>query len=168
MEFCSRLATAPLRSFALHSVLTGLLFLSAALPAGATVYDLCATLDGAQVVPPVVTAGTGAGVMTYDDATNELCVTLAVSNLNAAATNCHVHGPAAEGSNAGVQVPLPLPDFANFCATITEAQELDLLGGLYYINVHTSSSPGGEIRGQIGNCAVATEEASWSILKSVY
>ena len=34
-------------------------------------------------------------------------------------------------------------------ATLTDAQEADLVGGKYYVNVHTAANPGGEIRGQV-------------------
>jgi hypothetical protein len=34
-------------------------------------------------------------------------------------------------------------------ATITDAQETDLLAGLWYVNIHTTTSGGGEIRGQV-------------------
>ncbi len=34
-------------------------------------------------------------------------------------------------------------------ATITDLQEADLIAGDWYVNVHSSNSPGGEIRGQV-------------------
>jgi hypothetical protein len=33
--------------------------------------------------------------------------------------------------------------------TITDAQETQLLDGLWYVNVHSTANPGGEIRGQV-------------------
>jgi hypothetical protein len=33
--------------------------------------------------------------------------------------------------------------------TLTDAQAADLLAGRYYVNIHSSSHPSGEIRGQI-------------------
>jgi hypothetical protein len=38
---------------------------------------------------------------------------------------------------------------------LTPAQRDELLGGLYYVNIHTAAFPGGEIRGQIGNASAA-------------
>jgi len=37
----------------------------------------------------------------------------------------------------------------NGSATVSEQQATDILGGRYYINVHTPNNPGGEIRGQV-------------------
>ena len=34
-------------------------------------------------------------------------------------------------------------------ATLTEAQAADLLAGRWYVNIHTASYPGGELRGQV-------------------
>ncbi len=117
-------------------------------------YSLYATLDGSQV--PTISPGTGTGLMTYDDATNQLNWNTSFSGLLAGATAAHFHGPAAPNTNAGVQVTIPLGGFMNMtsgtligAATITEAQETQLLSDLWYINIHTSSYPGGEIRGQV-------------------
>ena len=32
---------------------------------------------------------------------------------------------------------------------LTDTQETELLTGLWYVNIHTTTSPGGEIRGQL-------------------
>jgi hypothetical protein len=48
-------------------------------------------------------------------------------------------------------------------ATITDTQEADLLAGLWYVNIHTTTSSGGEIRGQVAATAVP-EPASLALL----
>lgn len=108
------------------------------------------TLSGAQEVPPVVTSATGRVDATYDKQTRKLSYTVVYSGLSAPATAGHFHGPAAMGQNAGVVVPFPnatSPIRAE--ATLTEAQAADLLAGRWYANIHTSTHPGGELRGQV-------------------
>jgi hypothetical protein len=65
----------------------------------------------------------------------------------------HFHGPAAPGVNAGVQVNIGSISGLNSAsigsATITALQTASFLDNLWYINIHTSQFPGGEIRGQV-------------------
>ncbi len=76
------------------------------------------------------------------------------SDLSSTATMAHIHGPAPTGKNAGVEVWLskqgqPATSPIKGEATLTPAQAQQLMAGDTYINVHTQSHPGGEIRGQI-------------------
>ncbi len=122
----------------------------------------------------------GAGI-TYDNVTNVLTVNVAwglangFSNLTGNATAGHIHGPtAASGVGAFTQNPGVLfgldsgPTWNNSATgggvtgrtiTLTETQEADLLAGRYYINVHTSTNGGGEIRGNL-----VVPETSTSVL----
>lgn len=135
----------------------------------AAIIPLSATLDGAQEVPANTSPGTGVGSITYDDATNQLNWQITFSGLTAGATGAHFHGPAAPGVNGGVQLAIPLGLFAgqtagnvSGTATITETQEGQLLAELWYINIHTSAFPGGEIRGQVLDAApVPVPAAAW-------
>ncbi len=111
-------------------------------------------LTGAQQVPPVTTSGTGTANMAYDPATRVLTWSVAFSGLSSAATMAHIHGPAAQGKNAGVEIWLSKKGAAlsspfSGSATLTEAQATQLKAGEMYINVHTKDHPTGEIRGQI-------------------
>jgi len=140
--------------------------LFAATSASATSYSLTALLDGAQETPPVITLGTGSLTGTYDDVTNALSWSGSFSSLNSGTTNAHFHGPAAPGVGpAGVQVgmtsstgdvfPLGVTSGSfSGTATITDTQEAQLLAGLWYANIHTTTSTGGEIRGQVYATAV--------------
>lgn len=132
----------------------------------AAIIPLSATLDSAQEVPPNASPGTGVGVLAYNDVSNQLNWNITFAGLTAGATAAHFHGPAAPGVNAGVQVSIPLGLFAGLTsgnlvgmATITETQESQLLSELWYINIHTSAFPGGEIRGQVN--AVPVPAALW-------
>ena len=117
-----------------------------------TMYNISATMTGAQEVSPVTTNGTGTTTGTYDASTNTLTYNVSWSNLSGNATVAHFHGPAAVGTNASVVVPFTFTagsTSASGTATLTDAQESDLLNGLWYANVHTQAHGGGEIRGQV-------------------
>jgi len=120
--------------------------------AGTGMVSFNAALTGTQCVPSVDTQGLGAGVMTYDPATKELRWTIAYDRLSSPATAAHFHGPADPASNAGVAVPIAGPGMTGpitGSATLSEAQAAELLAGLWYVNVHSATYPGGEIRGQV-------------------
>ena len=110
----------------------------------ASAEKLKATLDGKSEVPATTSSGTGT-------ASKKLSWTVTYSGLSGPATAAHFHGPAEVGKNAGVAVAIPNAAASPVKgeATLTEAQAADLLGGKYYINIHTAANPGGEIRGQV-------------------
>lgn len=112
---------------------------------------LKATLDGKAEVPPTASSATGTADLNYDAASKKLSWTVTYSGLSGPATAAHFHGPAEPGKNAGVAVPIPNAASSPVKgeATLTDAQAADLLGGKYYINIHTAANPGGEIRGQV-------------------
>jgi CHRD domain len=127
-------------------------------------YSLYASLDGSQA--STASLGIGTGMMTYDDVANQLNWNITFSGLLAGTTVSHFHGPAAPGVNAGVQVTIPLGTSFGATsgtligmATLTATQETQLLSDLWYINIHTSLYPGGEIRGQVQ--VVPLPAAAW-------
>ena len=105
------------------------------------------------------------GGISYDDVTNALTINVGwgsgngFTDLSSSVTAAHVHGPADINSNAGVQFSLSGGGFslntsasagsATGTTTLTAGQETDLLAGNYYINIHTSTNSGGEIRGNL-------------------
>jgi len=111
-------------------------------------------LSGAQQVPPVETSGSGTADLTYDPATRMLTWNITYSGLSAPATMAHFHGPAAAGANGPVTVWLsnkgsPAESPIKGEATLTPEQAAQFTAGQWYINVHTSAHPAGEIRGQV-------------------
>jgi len=117
-----------------------------------TMYNISATLNGAQESPAVTTNGTGTVTGTYDKNTKTLSYTVNWTNLSGNATIAHFHGPAAPGTNASIVVPFSFTAGATSATgttTLTDQQESDLLNGLWYANVHTQAHGGGEIRGQV-------------------
>jgi len=121
----------------------------------ATVFSCSSTLDGNQEVLPTTSPGTGTMIGTFDDTINLLSWNISWLNLFLPTTelSMHFHGPAPAGINAGIQVTIEAnpgfisPSIGN--TLITPLQESDLLAGLWYINLHTTVEPGGEIRGQV-------------------
>jgi hypothetical protein len=139
--------TAMLRNLLLGTVLA----IGFATAASAATMQFTAALDGKSEVPPKTGSGFGNVLATLDTNTKTLSYTLTFQGLSGPATAAHFHGPAAEGANAGVAVPIAKdpasPVTGN--ATLTDAQMADLEAGKWYANVHTAANPGGEIRGQM-------------------
>lgn len=120
------------------------------------------TLSGANEVPPVTSSGTGTFRATAS--ANSLAYTLSASGTGTGITLAHIHsGPA--GANGPVVANIYLGGGSgvaslNQSGVITQA---DLVGpmagdmaafmsalraGTLYVNVHTVSNPGGELRAQ--------------------
>lgn len=136
------------------SIVALLLGVVLAVPVGATVFNFQAVIDGAQANAGAGTGSpaTGSATVLFDDVTNLLSWNISWSGLLGTLSVAHFHGPAPAGVSAGVQVnflgiaPGP-PSIGS--TTITPAQGTDLVNGLWYINIHSSAFPPGEIRGQV-------------------
>ena len=116
-------------------------------------HNLTSIFSGANEVPPVTTSGNGALIFMFDPMTNRLMYHGAVSGLNSNVTAAHIH-TGTVGTNGGVLYPLSYITTTNGATfsgvvTVTQAQVNALLSSGLYANVHTTSSPGGEVRGQI-------------------
>ena len=137
--------------------------------ADATIWNINQSISGTQEVPPVVTSGSGTVVGTYNDVTKQLSVTINFSSLTGTTSAGHYHGPALPGANAGVKIAfsnLPLGVTSGSFSpvhTLTTPQEAELLAGLWYINIHTSFRPGGEIRGQLNPVAPKSLDLTYLI-----
>lgn len=121
----------------------------------ATVYTLDLALYGQNEVPPNPSPATGMLTGSYDDATNVLSFNLMFNGLVGLTTASHFHGPAAAGVNGPVVIPLvgfpagvTSGSYSN-SYVLTPGQESDLLCGMWYINIHSTVYPGGEIRSQV-------------------
>jgi len=64
-------------------------------------------------------------------------------------TIAHFHGPAVPGVGAGVTVGTGNGNPVAGSATISPGEGADLLAELWYLNIHSSSCGGGELRGQV-------------------
>ena len=124
----------------------------ASIAAQAATIALTADLKASSEVPAKVSDGAGTLTATLNTDTNELTYHVEFSGLTGPAAAAHFHGPAAPGANAGPQVAVkttPIVSPIDGTATLTPAQEKDLLAGKWYFNIHTAANPGGEIRGQV-------------------
>lgn len=164
-----------------HSIaatLLGLTLASAAL--AQTVYTTVMT--GGNEVPPVATAATGTATVVLNAAQTQLSISCSFQNLVGTYTASHIHGPANVGVNAGVKwgfVGAPAGwifananhdgTLTNFLVVgVTAADVANLNAGQFYVNVHSNTFPGGEIRGQLSLAPVPTVKTSWNRVKSLY
>lgn len=120
-----------------------------------------ATAQGAPAIPlntgqetPAPTEGGAHGSFSYEIDGNELCYTLEASGLSSPAVAAHIHiGP--RNVAGGVVVPLMVENATSFevedCTTAAPAvlAQIEANPKRYYVNVHTSTNPPGEIRGQL-------------------
>jgi len=117
-------------------------------------YNVTGSASGSQEVPVVASNGTATIVSTYDADANTLAYTITWTGLNDNVNNMHFHGPADPTISAGVAIAITgwsatKEGTISSTATLTEAQEADLLGGKWYYNIHTPFKTSGEIRGNL-------------------
>src|SRR6266545_707188 len=96
------------------------------------------------------TTGSGTATVTIRLGKAELCFTLTVSGLTDV-TAAHIH----RGSSSAIVVPLTAPTSgtSSGCVTVEKAllQEILANPGAFYVNVHTTTFPGGQIRGDLSS-----------------
>ena len=153
----SRRTRRSLRVLAVAAVLSAVVpaVVFSAGPAAATAQNFTITLSGLQEVPANASTAIGTASVDLNAAETMITVNASWTGLGSNATAGHIHGPAGPGVNVGVLfgfagVPaatsgsIPSQSFS-----ITPAQVADLKAGQHYVNIHSASLPGGEIRGQL-------------------
>jgi len=113
-------------------------------------------LDGSQEVPAKPSAANGTMDYSYNRSTRTLTYTVRWNSLTGVPVGMHIHGSAGAGYNAPI-----VQNFSGYPSSQTGTysgtffvdglvvKEDDLLRGGYYLNIHTATNTGGEIRGQI-------------------
>ncbi len=104
---------------------------------------------------PLTNSASGSGTLSLDG--NVLSFEIAYGGLSGPATAAHIHGPAGTDTSVGVLISLAPYNGEGFgtngtfsgSVVLTPEQQAMVLAGRTYVNVHTSSNPGGEMRGQI-------------------
>jgi hypothetical protein len=118
-----------------------------------------ATLSGANEVPPRATNATGTATLVLDTVTGKAVLSVNFSGLTSGLTGAHIHCCASPTANAGIlqgfdsQLTLGATSgsLSNWTLpiTLTAQQMSSLINGLAYVNIHTTTYTGGEIRGQL-------------------
>ena len=122
------------------------------LPANGLAFS--ASIDGSQETPPVTTTASGTGAFSLNASGSQLSYTITFNGLTP--TAAHFHNGAA-GVAAGVVRNLTIVNgtatgvWSSSDATqpFTDSMLVELLRGRLYVNAHTSTNPGGEVRGQV-------------------
>ena len=158
----------------LNSFLLAALLVGSVSQANATItlFDLVGTAGPGLLFgnePAVASGGTGGEIgagISYDDATLTLTINAGwgssqgFTDLSSTSSASHIHGPTANNNGSGfTQTAAVLftltrsstattgGTFTSAPITLTAAQQTDLFNGKYYINIHTTINPGGELRG---------------------
>jgi hypothetical protein len=166
-----------LRDIILASVCT----LALAAPAMAQTTYIC-VLSGASEVGPNASPATGNATVVLNAAQTQLSVSVQFQNLVSAYTASHIHGPGPAGTNQPVKwgfIGVPAGwvfngattsgTLSNFLVTgIVAADVTNLNNGQFYVNIHSTTFPGGEIRGQLGASPVPTLKTTWNRVKGLY
>ncbi len=116
--------------------------------------QISAKLSGAEEVPSVSTNAVGVASFMINSTKDEICFNISVNGLSGPITGIHVH-EGAIGENGAVVTDLSSYIVDNRIAgslsgsDLTPAMLEKYLNGDYYLNVHTTANPNGEIRGQL-------------------
>ncbi len=108
-----------------------------------------ATLNGASETPPNASEATGNATLTFNTGTK--IFTVVVNYTGIEATAAHIHkGDVGVAGGVVFGFPSPVTSPINYTSVaLDSAQEADLNNDLYYVNVHSTEFPAGEIRGQL-------------------
>ncbi|WP_162052159.1 CHRD domain-containing protein [Pontibacter pamirensis] len=112
----------------------------------------------AEVQPnPVITDGEGELDAVYNLDTRMITynITWELGNADDKTTGMHFHGPASLTESASVVIPIQLTSdsytgsVSGQTRALTQVEEDQLLNGLWYLNIHSTTYPAGELRGQL-------------------
>jgi hypothetical protein len=143
------------------------LLCSAALASAQSLFT--ASLDSAQETGSAAnnSSATGDGTFTLNP-DGSLSYNVTYSGLQGTWSANHIHGPAAPGASAGVLYFLnhsstgPGSGVLSGTTPVLTSQQIDWLNDeLLYVNIHSSFSSGGEIRGQI---VPVPEPSTWALM----
>jgi hypothetical protein len=153
-----------------------------------------ANLAGTNETPPTTSLGGGTALLTVSTPLDTLTLDALFFGLKGKLTRAHIHCCAAAGAASGVAIGEPsiagfplggksgifsgvfnLLSASTYTSTFLAANGgtaigarnafiAGLLAGNGYINLHTTSFPGGEVRGQFVSVAAVPEPSEWGFL----
>jgi hypothetical protein len=135
-------------------VLTALAALVLAAPASAKVKRLQANMSGAQEVPATDPSQTGTAKLRLDRAKRKICFTIRVKNVGDVVA-AHIHkgrrGVAGDIVVPLIHTPASGTEFTGCEKKVARRIIRAILRHprRYYVNVHSSTYPGGAVRGQL-------------------
>ncbi|WP_299756126.1 CHRD domain-containing protein [uncultured Pontibacter sp.] len=115
-------------------------------------------LLGTNERPVIATSGAGEMDVVFNELSNTLdyTITWQLGDSDAATTAMHFHGPADPESSAPPIIDIEEGFNQGSSGTIsgstrplTQDEEDDLKAGLWYVNIHSSTYPSGELRGNL-------------------
>jgi len=116
-------------------------------------------LTGGQVIPAASTPAVGYGYISFYPSHGRVVVISVVHNLNTSLVGSHIHGPASplNTSNVGIMTFLTFPNLYQVTHigqslnqyTLAVSDLDNICCNRTYFQLHTSTFPGGEIRGNI-------------------
>jgi hypothetical protein len=108
-----------------------------------------ATINGASETPANASAATGTATLTYNK--NTKIFEIVVNFTGIEATAAHIHkGAVGVGGGVVFGFTAPVTSPINYTSpTLTASQDSALNANLYYVNIHSTEFPAGEIRGQL-------------------
>jgi len=108
-----------------------------------------ATINGTSEVPSNASTATGTATLTYNKDTKIFNIIVNFSGITASSSHIHKEAPGVSGSVV-FAFPSPVTSPINYTSVALDAtQEADLLANMYYVNIHSTTFPAGEIRGQL-------------------
>ncbi len=149
------------------------------------------TLSGANENPGNASPGTGFATLTFDTVAHTMSLSVTFQDLLSPTTAAHIHCCAAPPTNVGVATPTPsFPAFPTGVTSGSYLRDFDLTlassyngafvtanggtpagaeaalfaglnAGQAYLNLHTATFPGGEIRGHF---ALVPEPGTWALM----
>ena len=147
-----------MRKNMLHGLrFAGVLTAFAISPASAQIVEFRAIINAAQETTGSTSTGTGFAVLLYDVATNRFDLAITINSLTNTISASHIHeaAPGVAGpvvTNLGGEAAYARSGdslTATFSNMTHNGNPLTLLTNGAYLNFHSSTYPGGEVRGQL-------------------
>jgi hypothetical protein len=119
-------------------------------------------LNGRQEVPANNSPGSGTCMVTLNATETQVSVECRYRNLSSNVTGAHIHDNGPVGVNGPIRFDFSFTGgttgtIGPLVFNTTPAQVADMRANKWYINIHTSNFPGGEIRGQVKRVTLAAD-----------